>query len=154
MRPCYLLLHIVSTQKIVDFQSTTPNNHIFSEEYSSIVKNIKLTNSKIYTVKYNAENFQEFAGEILGINLSKTRFKKISSLNPNLTMNFNPRSRSDIKQIVMLLRPQQYKAMIPALRYNGGNKFKYLNFVSSLQDLNNPLQLLDYEDSHTPISTF
>ena len=127
---------------------------IFSEEYSSIVKNIKLTNSKIYTVKYNAENFQEFAGEILGINLSKTRFKKISSLNPNLTMNFNPRSRSDIKQIVMLLKPQEFKAMIPALRYHGGNKFKYINFVSSLQDLTDPLQLLDYEDSHTPISIF
>ncbi len=127
---------------------------IFSEEYAAITKNIKSTNSKIYTVKYDEDNFQEFAGEILEINLSKRRFKKISSLNPNLEMNFKPQSRSDIKQIVMLLKPHEFKAMIPALRYHGGNKFKYINFVSSLQDLNDPLELLDYEDSHTPISIF
>jgi len=127
---------------------------IFSEEYSSIIKNIKSINSKIYIAKYNSENFQEFAGEKLGINLSRSRFKKISSLNPNQAMNFNPRSRSDIKQIVILLKPQEYKSMIPALRYHGGNKFKYVNFISSLQDLNDPLELLDYEDSYTPISFF
>ncbi len=127
---------------------------IFSEEYASSVKNIQTINSKIYTTKFDSDNFQEFAGEILGINLSKSRFKKISSLNPNQSMNFKPRSRSDIKQIVILLKPQEFKAMIPALRYHGGNKFKYLNFVSSLQDLNNPLELLDYEDSHVPISIF
>ena len=62
-------------------------------------------------------------------------------------MNFNPRSRSDIKQIIMLLNPQEFKAMIPALRYHGGNKFKYINFISSLEGLDNSLQLLDYEDS-------
>ena len=127
---------------------------IFSEEYNSIVKNIKSENSKIYAVKYNSDNFQEFAGEILGINFSKSRFKKISNLNPNQTMNFKPRSRSDVSKIVMLLRPQEFKAMIPALRYHGGNKFKYVSFISSLQDLNDPLQLLDYEDSHVPISIF
>ncbi len=127
---------------------------IFSEEYASIVKNIKSTNSKIYIAKYDSINFQEFAGEILGINLSKSRFKKISSLNPNQTMSFVPRSRSDIKQIVMLLKPQEFKAMIPALRYHGKNKFKYVNFVSSLQDLNDPKELLDYEDSYTPFSIF
>ena len=44
--------------------------------------------------------------------------------------------------------------MIPALRYHGGNKFKYVNFVSSLQDLSDPLELLDYEDSYSPISIF
>ena len=42
--------------------------------------------------------------------------------------------------------------MIPALRYHGGNKFKYLNFISSLEEINTPLQLLDYEDSWVPIS--
>ena len=76
---------------------------IFSEEYASIVKNIKQSNSKIYVAKYDSDNFQEYASEILGIDLSKSRFKKISSLNPNQTVNFNPRSRSDIKQIVMVL---------------------------------------------------
>ena len=44
--------------------------------------------------------------------------------------------------------------MIPALRYHGGRKFKYVNFISSLTDLNYPLQLLDYEDSYSPISIF
>ena len=52
----------------------------------------------------------------------------------------------------MVLKPQEFKAMIPALRYHSGNKFKYVNFVSSLQDLSDPLELLDYEDSYSPIS--
>ena len=125
---------------------------IYSEEYTSMVKKIKTTNSEIHTVKYDSNNFQEFAAEILEINLSKNRYKKISNLNSNQTMNFIPRSRSDIQQIVMFLRPQEFKAMIPSLRYHGGNNFKYINFVSSLEELNDPLQLLDYEDSYSPIS--
>ena len=44
--------------------------------------------------------------------------------------------------------------MMPALRYHGGNRFKYLNFISSLEEINSPLQLLDYEDSFTPMSNF
>ena len=44
--------------------------------------------------------------------------------------------------------------MIPALRYHGGNRFEYLNFISSLEDILNPLQLLDYEDSFIPISDY
>ena len=127
---------------------------IYSDQYASIVKKIKLDNSKIYTANYDSSNFQEFASRILGIDSSERRFKKISNLNPNQVMNFNPRSRSDIKQIVMLLRPQEFKSMIPALRYHGGNKFKYINFVSSLEDLSNSLELLDYEDSFSPISFF
>ena len=31
-------------------------------------------------------------------------------------------------------------------------EFKYLNFISSLEAINAPLQLLDYEDSWAPIS--
>ena len=127
---------------------------IYSKQYASIVKNIKSVNSKIYTVNYDKSDSQEFAAKILGINLSESRFKKISNLNPNQVMNFSPRSRSDIKQIVMLLKPQEFKAMIPALRYHGGNKFKYINFISSLEEINNSLQLLDYEDSYAPISFF
>tara|TARA_Y100001935_G_C17294152_1_gene505130 strand:+ start:934 stop:2037 length:1104 start_codon:yes stop_codon:yes gene_type:complete len=127
---------------------------IYSDQYADISKNIKSINSKIFTVNYDSSDFQGFAAKILEINLSENRFKKISNLNPNQVMNFNPRSRSDIKQIVMLLKPQEFKAMIPALRYHGGNKFKYINFISSLEDLNNSLQLLDYEDSYTPISFF
>ncbi len=127
---------------------------IYSDQYATIAKKIKSNNSKIYTVNYDSSNFQEFAANIMGVNLSKNRFKKISNLNPNQVMNFNPRSRSDIKQIVMLLKPKEFKSMIPALRYHGGKKYKYINFISSLEDLNNSLQLLDYEDSLTPISFF
>ena len=44
--------------------------------------------------------------------------------------------------------------MIPALRYHGGNGFKYINFISALEDILNPHQLLDYEDSFIPISEY
>ena len=125
---------------------------IYSDTYASISKKIESVNSTIYAVNYDASNSQEFAAKVLDINLSERRFKKISNLNPNQGMNFSPRSRSDIKQIILFLRPQEYKAMIPALRYHGGNKFKFINFISSLEDLSNSMQLLDYEDSYTPIS--
>ena len=44
--------------------------------------------------------------------------------------------------------------MIPALRYHGGSNFIYLNFISSLEEINTPLKLLDYEDSWTPASIY
>ena len=44
--------------------------------------------------------------------------------------------------------------MIPALRYHGGSNFIYLNFISSLEEISTPLQLLDYEDSLTPASIY
>tara|TARA_B100000900_G_C20577126_1_gene715801 strand:- start:1127 stop:2221 length:1095 start_codon:yes stop_codon:yes gene_type:complete len=149
-------LYVDSISSINEEISKIPDSIlvIYSDKYASFVKKIKPVNSKMYTINYNSGNFQEFASKILGIDLSEQRFKKISDLNPNQVMNFNPRSRSDVKQIVMLLKPQEYKAMIPALRYHGGNKFKYINFVSSLEDLNNSFQLMDYEDSYSPISVF
>ena len=127
---------------------------IYSDQYAYITKKIKSENSRIYMINYESGNFQEFTSKILGIDQSESRFKKISNLNPNQVMNFKPRSRSDIKQIVMLLKPNEFKSMIPALRYHGGDKFKYINFISSLEGLNNSMQLMDYEDSHTPISVF
>jgi outer membrane PBP1 activator LpoA protein len=42
--------------------------------------------------------------------------------------------------------------MIPALRYHGGSNFKYINFISSMEDITDPKQLLDYEDSWVPFS--
>ena len=125
---------------------------IYTQEYESLIENFETDNRKFMKVKYDSSDLQEFSAEILGINLSEKRFKKISNLNPNQNLNFAPRSRSDFKQIVILMNPQEYKSMIPALRYHGGNKFKYLNFISSLEEINTPLQLLDYEDSWVPIS--
>tara|TARA_B100000287_G_C20671290_1_gene793460 strand:+ start:1111 stop:2214 length:1104 start_codon:yes stop_codon:yes gene_type:complete len=125
---------------------------IYSEEYESFLQALKLNNSNLAKLKYNSTNFQEFSSKALGISSSEERFKKISSLNPNQNLKFKPRSRSDFQQIVLFVKPQEYRAMIPALRYHGGNKFKYINFVSSLEEINNPLQLLDYEDSFANIS--
>ena len=127
---------------------------IYSEEYKSFVESLEPENKDFIKIKYGSNNFQEFSADILGINLSKKRFSKISNLNPNLDLNFSPRSRSDFKQIIILLSPQEYKSMIPALRYHAGNSFKYINFISSLEEINTPLQLLDYEDSLTPISIY
>jgi len=111
-------------------------------------------NRKFMKVKYDSSDFQEFSAEILEINSSKKRFNKISKINPNQNLNFTPRPRYDFKQIIILLNPKEYKSMIPALRYHGGNSFKYLNFISSLEAINAPLQLQDYEDSWAPISVY
>ena len=127
---------------------------IYSEEYKSFAENIEPENNDLVRIKYTAMNFQEFSSEILGVKFSEKRFNKISNLNPNQNLNFTPRPRSDFKQIIIMLNPQEYKSMIPALRYHGGDNFKYLNFISSLEEINTPLQLLDYEDSLTPISLY
>ena len=125
---------------------------IFSDQYQDIAKNIISDSPQILAIPYTASNFQDYAAEILGIHSSSKRFKKISSLNPNQKLQFNPRPRKDLKEIILLVDPKNYKAMIPALRYHGGNNFKYLNFISALEEVDDPLQLLDYEDSYIPIS--
>ena len=127
---------------------------IYSEEYRSFAEKLEVGNKDLIKIKYTSANFQEFSGEILGIKSSEKRFNKISNLNPNQNLTFSPRPRSDFQQIIIMLNPQQYKSMIPALRYHGENNFKYLNFITSLEEINNPNQLLDYEDSLTPISYY
>jgi len=127
---------------------------IYSEEYASFIKDLKSKNANFIAIKYNSINFQEFSADVLGINFSEERFKKISGLNPNQNINFTPRPRSDLNQVIIILGPEEYKSMIPALRYHGGSHFKYINFISSLEKISNPLQLLDYEDSWVPISKY
>ncbi|MDA7576287.1 hypothetical protein N8736_05720 [Gammaproteobacteria bacterium] len=144
----------ISSLKREISKNTDPILIIYSQEYESFIQGLEPKNRNLLKVKYDSSDFQEFSAEILGINSSNKRFKKISNINPNQNINFTPRSRSDYKQIVILLNPQEYKSMIPALRYHGGNRFKYLNFISSLEAINTPLQLLDYEDSWAPVSVY
>ena len=142
---------ISSLKKEID-KNTDSLLIIYSKEYESVIQGFESDNRNFMKEKYESSDFQIFSAEILGVNSSEKRFKKISSLNPNQNLNFTPRPRYDVKQIVILLDPQDYKSMIPALRYHGGNRFKYLNFISSLEAINAPLELLDYEDSLAPIS--
>ena len=126
---------------------------IYSEEYASFINALKLNDSNLIAIEYNSTNYQEFSAKVLGIDFSEKRFKKISDLNPNQNIKFNPRSRTDLNQVLIFLKPQEYKSMIPALRYHGGSNFKYINFISSMEDITDSKQLLDYEDSWVPIST-
>ena len=142
---------ISSLKKEID-KNTDSLLIIYSKEYESLIQGLEPGNRNFMKAKYESSDFQEFSAEILGVNSSEKRFKKISNLNPNQNLNFTPRPRYDVKQIAILLDPQEYKSMIPALRYHGGNRFKYLNFISSLEAINTPLELLDYEDSLAPIS--
>jgi len=135
-------------------QTSDPILVIYSEEYASFFKDFVSNDANFIIAKYNSSSFQEFSAEVLGINFSEERFKKISDLNPNQNINFTPRPRADLKHAIILLAPQEYKSMIPALRYHGGSHFKYINFISSLEEISNPLQLLDYEDSWAPISKY
>ena len=127
---------------------------IFSPKYEDILQNLRSYDANIETFKFSTSGFQEFVSKILEINLSKERFKKISNLNPNQKLNFSPRPRRDFKEIILLLEPSDYKAMIPALRYHAGRNFKYYNFISALEEINTPVQLLDYEDSYIPLSIY
>jgi len=144
---------ISSIKKNIDNRSDS-TLIIYSVEYLPYLESLKSPNSEIISIESNSTNFQKFAAETLGINLSELRYNKISNLNPNQNLKFSPRPRSDINNIVLLVEPKDYKSMIPALRYHGSNNFQYFNFVSSLEQINSPLQLLDYEDSFVLLSYF
>ena len=123
---------------------------VYMEEYSSIKDSLTKQYPEIRSAMFEKESAQNFASKLLGINGSASRFKKITSLNPNQKLNFIPRSRDDVKNIIFLLRPDRYKSLLPAFRYHGGEQFQYLNFISSLEMMENTKQLLDYENSFIP----
>ncbi|MDA9068377.1 hypothetical protein N9K42_01945 [Gammaproteobacteria bacterium] len=125
---------------------------VYSEGFSG-EKNI-LTDQfpKINSILFKKDDAQLFAAETLGINSSNKRFKKITSLNPNQKLGFSARPRGDVQKIFLLLEPSQFQSVLPALRYHGGNKFQYVNFISSLEALNNANQLLDFEKSSVTLS--
>ena len=127
---------------------------IYAKEFSSYIEDFAPANKNFMKIQYDSSNFQEFSAEVLGVKLSEKRFKKIDSLNPNQNLNFSPRPRSDFQQVLILLNPQEYKSMIPALKYHGGNRFQYISFISSLEAIKSAAELIDFEDSWAPISFF
>ena len=123
---------------------------VYVEEYGSIKESLAIQYPEIKSVLFENESAQNFASKVLGINGSADRYKKITNLNPNQQLNFVPRSRDDVKNIILLLKPEQYKSVLPAFRYHGGEQFQYINFISSLEKIDNTNQLLDYENSLIP----
>jgi hypothetical protein len=125
---------------------------IYSEAFSDEKKFLTDKFPKINSILFNQNDPQLFAAATLGINSSNKRFKKITSLNPNQKLEFSARPRSDVQKIFLLLEPAQFQSVLPAFRYHGGNKFQYVNFISSLEALNNANQLLDFENSSVTLS--
>jgi len=125
---------------------------IYSEGFSDEKNFLTDQFPKINSILFKKDDPQLFAAETLGINSSNKRFKKMTSLNPNQKLEFSSRPRSDLQKIFLLLEPDQYQSVLPAFKYHGGNKFKYINFISSLETLNNINQLLDLENSLIPLS--
>jgi len=120
----------------------------FSEEKNFLADQFPSINS----ILFKKGDPQLFAAETLGINSSNKRFKRISSLNSNQKLKFSARPRGDAQKIFLLLEPDQFQSVLPAFKYHGGNKFQYVNFISSLVALNNINQLLDLENSSVPLS--
>ena len=125
---------------------------IFMKNYAVVADQLAELLPEIKSIKFDSSDAQNFAATLLGINDSQDRFVKIKNLNPNHELKFAPRPRDDIQKIVLLLEPTQYKSLIPALRYHGGSNFEYINFISSLQNLQDVNQLLDFEDTLIPLS--
>ena len=120
----------------------------FSEEKNFLADQFPSINS----ILFKKGDPQLFAAEILGINSSNKRFQKITNLSPNQKLEFSARPRGDAQKIFLLLEPDQFQSVLPAFKYHGGNKFQYVNFISSLVALNNINQLLDLENSSIPLS--
>jgi hypothetical protein len=125
---------------------------VYSEVFSDEKKFLTERFPSINSILFKKDDPQLFAAETLGINSSNKRFKKITSLNPNQKLEFSARPRGDIQKIFLLLEPAQFQSVLPAFKYHGGNKFQYVNFISSLVALNDVNQLIDLENSSVPIS--
>jgi hypothetical protein len=126
---------------------------VYSEAFSEEKNFLTDRFPKINSILFKREDPQLFAAETLGINSSNKRFKKITSLNSNeKKLEFSARPRNDIQKIFLILEPAQFQSVLPAFRYHGGNKFQYVNFISSLEALNNTNQLLDFENSSVTLS--
>ena len=125
---------------------------VYSEAFSDEKNFLADKFPKINSILFKQNDPQLFAAETLGINNSNKRFKKITSLNPNQKLEFSARPRGDVQKIFLLLEPAQFQSVLPAFRYHGGNKFQYVNFISSLEALNNANQLLDFENSSVTLS--
>jgi len=125
---------------------------VYSEAFSDEKNFLTGRFPKINSILFKKGDPQLFAAETLGINNSNKRFKKITSLNPNQKLEFSARPRHDVQKIFLLLEPAQFQSVLPAFRYHGGNKFQYVNFISSLVALNNTNQLLDLENSSVTLS--
>ena len=125
---------------------------IYMEKYSNLEKRIVKKFPGIDSVLFEGNDPQKFSAKILGIDSSNIRFNKIADLNPNQTLAFAPRPRDDIKNILLILEPEKYQSILPAFKYHGGEKFQYINFISSLEKISTVNQLLDFEDTFTPIS--
>ena len=127
---------------------------VYTKPYGDVQKLFTTQFPEIKSILFNKGDAQKFASQALEISQSHNRFKKIANLNPNQKLEFASRPRDDIKKIFLLLEPDQYKSVLPAFRYHGGEKFQYINFISALESLNNVKQLLDFENSLVPISTY
>ena len=127
---------------------------IYVDKYSAFNTTLSEQFPELISIELNKNNPLEFASTILGIDESNDRFKEITNLNPNQKLEFTPRSREDTKNIVLLLEPDQYKSVLPAFRYHGGNKFEYINFSSAIESLGNLLQLLDFEKTQMSLSSY
>jgi len=125
---------------------------VYSEGFSDEKNFLTDQFPKINSILFKRDDPQLFAAETLGINSSNKRFKKITSLNPNQKLEFSARPRHDVQKIFLLLEPAQFQSILPAFRYHGGNKFQYVNFISSLEALDNANQLLDFENSSVTLS--
>ena len=123
---------------------------IYSPRYANVQRSLSKKLPGVQSIELNEGNKQKFESKVLGIDGSLKRFNKIVSLNPNQKLKFFPRPRHDIKNIVLLLAPDQYESVLPAFRYHGGGKFQYINFISSLENLDTVNQLLDFENSLAP----
>jgi|TARA_B110000438_G_scaffold236166_1_gene233155 hypothetical protein len=127
---------------------------IYSPEYNFMQSIFSKRYPLMESVELNSSNPQAFSAQILEIKSSTNRFKKISSLNSNQKLKFFPRPRADIKTIILLLESKKYKSLLPALRYHGGDKYRYINFISSIEKIDNSMELLDYENSEAPFSSY
>ena len=127
---------------------------IYSKKYELIRNKIVKDFSSIDSILLNTIDSQKFASEILGVEESINRFKKITNLSPSQKIKFFPRKRLDKKKIILIIEPNEYKSILPSLKYHGANQFQYINFISSMENLLNSKELLDFENSLIPISFF
>jgi hypothetical protein len=95
---------------------------------------------------YEGQDPQSFASQILLVDASDERSKKIERLATPARIQFIPRIRQDVNILIFDTDHDIQKKLIPAFKYNFANKLTYISTSKALGSGLNKGELIDYED--------
>lgn len=118
---------------------------IISDDHQEKISLYKEINADLIFL-YGGQDPQLFASQILLVNESDERLKRIERLATPAKIQFIPRIRQDLSILIFDTDHDIQKKLIPAFKYNFANKLSYISTSKALGSTLNKGELIDYED--------